>query len=117
MGILSNLPHRCSVVPKTKVEGRHGVEMVDGEPIEVPCFVQAVSAEELESEGLQVATAYRVFATAWPGGPYSTVIYEGDLGQWPGRRWSQVGEARRFGHSSRTSHYSVIISAKDAEAK
>lgn len=91
-----------------RVQGLRGAyqEQPVGDPIEVPCTVQAVrewsTEEEIRVEGLQVLTLARLFARSWPGDVNSIVT-------WDGHEWETVGEPQHFQVSRRTNHWSVTL--------
>lgn len=108
MSLLSQPPHTVVVQPFTRVDGRYGDAWEPaGDPVEVRCAVQPISAEEIERLGVQADTTMRILCREWPFGPHSLVTYNG-------REFEQVGEARQYRMSRRTAHDDVVIRAVGA---
>lgn len=94
-----------TVQPHKVVAGRYGQDWVpDGDPVEQPCAVQPISAEEAERLGVHTETTMRIICRRWPYGPHTLVVYNG-------REYEQVGEARQYRMSRRTAHDDVVIRA------
>lgn len=108
--------HTVAVMPVLAQGGPYAPEE-SGEPVEVQCNVQPVSADEIQRLGLKTSTVYRVkyFPGAhgqepWPGGAYSKIT-------WGGRVFEQRGEALLSSMSERTSHYKVIMVDPSSEVR
>jgi hypothetical protein len=108
VSILDRPPHVVTVQNMARVKAVRGgwEDVPDGDPIEVPCAVQAVrewsTAEETPVYGLQLLTLARIFTRDWPGDVRS-VIY------WDGGEWETVGSPQHFQQSPRTTHWAVTI--------
>lgn len=106
--LLDRPPHTVIVQRKARVQGQRGGyhEEPIGDPIAVPCMVQAVrewsTEEELVVDGLQVLTLARIFSRTWPGDVNSIVT-------WDGFEWETVGEPQHFQVSRRTEHWSITV--------
>lgn len=85
----------------------NGGDITYASPVSVRCSVQPLSSDEATALGIQIDTAYTVFARRWPGGPYSRVT-------WDGRQWFQHGEAARRRMGRATQHDRAIILAQTA---
>lgn len=97
--------HESTVLVQQRVEqsGDYGTAFVDdGAPVEVPCNIRAVSAEEADSLGLALTTLRRLYCRAWPGLPTSSLTIDG-------QPFEQVGEAQWFGGSRLLSHWEVVV--------
>lgn len=73
------------------------------------CQIQPVSSEELSQLGQVTATVYRLMARSIPAGAWAQV-------EWQGRRWDVVGEPKRVTDSPATTHDTLLIRARTAEA-
>lgn len=108
MSILRDPPHVVQLQRMKRSQSVRGTyeDVPEGEPIDVPCSVQAVrewsSAEEIPVDGLQVLTLCRVFAADWPGDIRSIV-------RWDGHVWETVGDPQHFTQGRRTHHWAVTI--------
>jgi hypothetical protein len=108
VSLLRKPPHTVLVQPHKAIDGRYGQDWVpDGEPVEVECAVQPLSADEAERLGVQANTTMRIICRRWPYGPHTLITYNG-------REYEQVGEARQYRMSRRTAHDDVIIRAVGA---
>ena len=108
MSMLTTPPHVVEVQRREPVKGAHGTSFVPiGDPVEVPCTVRAVSASEMNVDGLTALTLRRVMSASWPGDIYSVMSWGGDL-------WEQQGDAQLFDGSPRTRHWEVVIRKADS---
>lgn len=110
--LLDRPPHTVSVQLMGREQQARGAfhEVPIGDPIQVPCMVQAVrewsTEEEIRVEGLQLLTLARIFARNWPGNAMSIIT-------WDGYEWETVGEPQHFRVSKRTEHWSVTIRRRE----
>jgi hypothetical protein len=113
VSILDNPPHVVMVQLMKRKQNLRGSydDVPDGEPIAVPCTVQAVrewsSAEEIAVNGLQLLTLTRIFSRTWPGDSRS-VTY------WDGHEWETIGEPQHFQVSRRTNHWAITVKRRGA---
>ena len=117
MRLLDRPPHEVWVTPKVRTVDKYGEAVyVDGDRVgPIPCAVQPftsgqnnVTGVKIEKYGTQVKVGYNVYALEWPGGPSSTV-------EWQGRKYQQDGEAQVYSMSANTAHVKVGIIAQDVE--
>lgn len=108
--------HTVWAIPRVEtLDELNAPTWVSGEPVKVRCLVQLMSAEEKQSLGIQSAAVYQIIARKWPWDMHTQVIWEGFDDEWPGRRWVQNGEAKRYGTGYFTKHVVVNIEAREAE--
>lgn len=109
------------VTPKIKQRNAYGEwDRVPGTPVTVagvmvqPFEASGASGAQNERSALggpQADSQYRVTGRGpWPGGTHSEVA-------WNGRIWDQVGEAKVYSVSRRTSHFDARIEVRTAEVK
>ena len=112
--LLDKGPHTVSVIPQlAKDDGYGGTEWVDGEPVPVRGSMQPTSATETQAMGLQANTSYSFITRGpWPWPSETEVLWEGPSGQWPGRKWDQVGEANVYSTGRLTKHISITLKAQ-----
>ena len=120
VSLLRNGPHAVTVTPKVKVHGDYGTRLEDGEPVPVDrVSVQDFNATyEVGAEGnAQVSADIVIYGSGkpWPGGPHSTIRVES--GGYAGLTFDQVGIAKRYDMSPRTSHWRVLASLRSTEAR
>lgn len=111
MSLLDFPPHVVLVQPYKRADGRYGDTWVaDGGPVQVAGALQPQSAEEAGSAslGLSADTTWLFLCRSWPYGPHARVTHDG-------REFEQVGEARRYRMSARTSHDDVVLRAVGAD--
>lgn len=108
--------HLVTVTPIVAEDGPYGPEEA-GESVQVRCNVQPLSAAETQGLGLGVRTVYRIKyfpsqhgGVPWPGGPYSTI-------RWQGGTYQQQGEALLSSMSPVTGHYKVIMVSASSEVR
>jgi len=73
-----------------------------GDPIDVLCSCQPLSASESNFEGLQALTKRFIVSRTWPGDILSTVI-------WDGFDWDVVGDPQFLNMSLATQHWEIVI--------
>lgn len=112
--LLDRATHTITVIPKQyKDDGYGGSSWVDGEPVVMTGAMQPMSASESEALGLQANTTYNFITRGpWPYASETEMIWSGPNGEWPGRKWDQVGEANVYSMSRRTRHVSVTFKAQ-----
>lgn len=100
-----------------EITSRGLVVQKPGAVVTLSVNVQPLQSAEAESIGVSVSTSYRLkyFPNAhggvpWPGGAYSRIT-------WQGREYDQVGEATLSSMSSTTSHYRVVMKARESQVK
>lgn len=110
MSLLETPPHRVRVTPKVIIRDAYGETLADGEPVEVPCALQSLTADERADLSTAQSTAtHRAIARTWPGGLNSTVEVLDGPAEVHGRTLDQSSRARYYGMSQATTHADVML--------
>lgn len=103
-------PHVVTVQPMRQADDRYGPGAweADGDPVQVRGALQPAAETETAAPGVQTDTQFTFITRRWPYGPHTRVVYDG-------REYEQLGEARRYRMSPRTSHDDVRLRVVGAD--
>lgn len=113
MSLLDRGPHTVTVVPKIATKTDYNTyDFTDGPRfIRSGVGVQQVSAEEAAGLNVDAKSTYRIYGRGlWPGGPHSTIV-------WQGRTYHQVGDPTVLDMSPRTGHFEVLMESRSTQPK
>lgn len=104
MSLLDTPPHLVVVQNRTASKDSRGQTIYTnvGDPVDVHCSCQPLSASESNVDGLQALTKRFIVSRTWPGDILSTVI-------WGGFDWDVVGDPQHLSMSPATDHWEIVI--------